>query len=91
MAFALDAHSRCVVEWSMAECLRIERVIDALEIAVWRPKPGAGRIHHTDRRSQYTALSFGRKLEEVGIVPLMGRTGSALDNAMAESFVSTLR
>jgi len=53
-------------------------------------KPGAGLIHHTDRGSQYTALSFGRRLEEVGIVPSMGRTGSALDNAMAESFVSTL-
>jgi putative transposase len=41
--------------------------------------------------SQYTALSFGKRLEEVGIVPSMGRTGSALDNAMAESFVSTLK
>jgi putative transposase len=41
--------------------------------------------------AQYTALSFGKRLEEVGIVPSMGRTGSALDNAMAESFVSTLK
>jgi transposase InsO family protein len=41
--------------------------------------------------TQYTALSFGKRLEEVGIVPSMGRTGSALDNAMAESFVSTLK
>lgn len=40
---------------------------------------------------QYTALSFSQKLKEVGITPSMGRTGTALDNAMAESFVSTLK
>ena len=60
-------------------------------MAVWRRKPGAGLIHHTDRGSQYTALSFGKQLEEVGIVPSKGRTGSALDNAMAESSVWTLK
>ncbi len=91
LAFVLDAHSRRVVGWSMASHLRTELVIEALEMAVWRRKPGAGLIHHTDRGSQYTALSFGERLEEVGIVPSMGRIGSALDNAMAESFVSTLK
>ncbi len=91
LAFLLDAHSRRVVGWSMASHLRTDLVVDALEMAVWRRKPGAGLIHHTDRGSQYTALSFGKRLEEVGIVPSMGRTGSALDNAMAESFVSTLK
>ncbi len=91
LAFILDACSRKLVGWSMAPHLRTELVVDALEMAVWRRKPGAGLIHHTDRGSQYTALSFGRRLEEVGIAPSMGRTGSALDNAMAESFVSTLK
>jgi len=91
LAFLLDAHSRRVVGWSMASHLKTELVIDALEMAVWRRKPSAGLIHHTDRGSQYTALSFGKRLEEVGIVPSMGRTGTALDNAMAESFVSTLK
>ena len=41
--------------------------------------------------TQYTALSFGKRLEEVGIVPSMGRVGSALDNAISESFVATLK
>jgi transposase InsO family protein len=41
--------------------------------------------------AQYTALSFGKRLEEVGIVPSMGRAGSALDNAISESFVATLK
>ncbi len=75
----------------MASHLKTELVVDALEMAIWRRRPAAGLIHHTDRGSQYTALSFGKRLEEVGIVPSMGRTGSALDNAMAESFVSTLK
>ncbi len=91
LAFLLDAHSRRVVGWSMASHLKTELVVDALEMAVWRRKPAAGLIHHTDRGSQYTALSFGKRLEEVGIVPSMGRTGTALDNAMAESFISTLK
>jgi putative transposase len=46
---------------------------------------------HSDRGAQYTAISLGKRLEEVGIVPSMGRTGTALDNAMAESFVATLK
>ena len=91
VAFVLDAHSRRIVGWSMASHLRTELVVDALEMALWRREPGAGLVHHTDRGSQYTALSFGKRLEEVGIVPSMGRVGSALDNAMAESFVSTLK
>jgi putative transposase len=41
--------------------------------------------------AQYTAISFGKRLEEVGILPSMGRTGTALDNAMAESFIATLK
>ncbi len=48
-------------------------------------------LYRSFRGVQYTALSFGERLEEVGIVPSMGRIGSALDNAMAESFVSTLK
>jgi len=48
-------------------------------------------IHPTDRRAQYKALSFGKKLEEAGIVPSMGRVGSALDNAIFESFVANLK
>jgi transposase InsO family protein len=75
----------------MASHLRTGLVVEALEMALCRRKPGAGLIHHTDRGSQYTALSFGKRLKEVGIAPSMGRAGSALDNAMAESFVSTLK
>jgi putative transposase len=91
LAFILDVYSRKVVGWSMASHLRTELVVDALEMALWRRRPGAGLIHHTDRGAQYTALSFGKRLEEVGIVPSMGRVGSALDNAISESFVASLK
>lgn len=91
LAFILDVYSRKVVGWSMASHLRTELVGDALEMALWRRSPDAGLIHHTDRGAQYTALSFGKKLEEAGIVPSMGRVGSALDNAISESFVASLK
>jgi putative transposase len=91
LSFVLDAYSRRLVGWSMATHLRAELVIDALEMAIWRRKPQAGLIHHSDQGVQYTSLSFGKKLEEVGIVPSMGSVGSAYDNAMAESFVATLK
>jgi putative transposase len=75
----------------MEDHLRTELVVDALRMAVWRRKPAPGLVHHADQGAQYTALSFSDRLKEVGISSSMGRTGSALDNAMAESFVSTLK
>ncbi len=74
--------------------LRTELVVNALEMSVWRGKPDAGVCDtpHRPRLPIHRALfPFGKRLEEVGIVPWMGRSGSALDNAMAESFVSTLK
>lgn len=91
LAFILDVYSRKVVGWSMASHLRSELVAAALQMAVHRRNPSAGLIHHGDRGSQYTALSFSEKLETAGIAPSMGRVGSALDNAISESFVSTLK
>ena len=91
LAFVLDVYSRKVVGWSMASHLRGELVVDALEMAVWRRKPAPGLVHHSDRGVQYTALSFGKRLEEAGIVPSMGSAGSAVDNAVSESFVAALK
>jgi putative transposase len=91
LAFILDVYSRKVVGWSMANHLRSELVTAALEMALRRRNPSAGLIHHSDRGAQYTALSFGKKLEEAGIMPSMSRVGSALDNAISESFISTLK
>jgi transposase InsO family protein len=49
--------------------LRTELVVDTLQMALWRRKPSPGLIHHCDQGVQYTSLSFGKKLEEAGLVP----------------------
>jgi putative transposase len=91
LAFILDACSRKVVGWSMATHLRSELVVDALQMAIARRKPSPGLVHHSDRGVQYTSLSFGKRLEDEELLPSMGRVGSAYDNALAESFVATLK
>jgi len=91
LAFIFDACSRKVVGWSMATHLRTELVVDALQMAIARRKPAPGLVHHSDRVVQCTSLSFGKRLEDEGLVPSMGWVGSAYDNALAESFVATLK
>jgi transposase InsO family protein len=76
----------------MESHLRTELVVDALRMAVWRRKPAPGLIHHSDQGVKYTSsMSFAKSLEQVGIVSSMGRVGCALDNAISESFVATLK
>ena len=91
LAFVLDACSRKVVGWSMANHLRTELVLDALNMAIHNRRPTPGLIHHSDRGSQYTSVEFGGRLKEVGLLPSMGSVANAYDNALAESFVSTLK
>jgi putative transposase len=91
LAFVLDAYSRRLGGWAMESHCRTELVVDALQMALWRRKPAPGLIHHSDQGVQYTSLSFAKRLEQVGIVPSMSRVGSALDNAISESFVTTLK
>jgi putative transposase len=91
LAFVMDAYSRRLVGWAMADHLRAELVTDALDMALWRRQPAPGLIHHSDRGSQYTSISFGARLEQAGIVPSMGSVADPYDNALAESFVATLK
>ena len=90
LAVILDVFSRRVVGWSMAEHLRTELVVGALEMAVWNRRPGEGVIHHSDHGCQYTSLLFGQRCQAVGIRCSMGSVGDCYDNAMAESFFVTL-
>jgi putative transposase len=89
LAVVLDAWSRKIVGWSMANHLRTELVLDALEMAVGQRRPH-DVIHHSDQGSQYTSLAFGGRCREAGVRPSMGSVGDAYDNAMCESFFSTL-
>jgi putative transposase len=89
LAVVLDAFSRRIVGWAMANHLRSDLVLDAMEMAVGQRKP-RDVIHHSDQGSQYTSLAFGNRCQEAGVRPSMGSVGNAYDNAMAESFFSTL-
>jgi putative transposase len=92
VAVVLDAWSRRVIGWSIADHIRAELVVDALQMATWRRRPPAGQaIFHSDHGSQYTSWAFGRRLRGAGILGSMGSIGDAYDNAMAESFFSTLQ
>jgi transposase InsO family protein len=90
VAVVLDCFSRRIVGWSMADHLRTELVLDALDMAISQRQPAPGLVHHADHGCQYTSLAFGRRLREAGLVASMGTVGDALDNAVAESFFATL-
>ena len=79
-----------MVGWSMSETLHTQLVLDALDMAVRRCRPELPVIHHSDQGTQYPSLAFSRRLREAGIAPSMGSRGDAYDNALAESFWSTL-
>jgi putative transposase len=89
LAVIVDAFTRRVVGWRMADTLHTEVVLEALEMALHNRKP-KDVIHHSDRGSQYTSMAFGRRCREAGVIPSMGSVGDAYDNAMAESFFATL-
>ena len=89
LAVVLDVWSRRIVGWAMATYLRTELVLDALNMALWQRQPEAV-IHHSDQGSQYTSLAFGGRCKQAGVWPSMGSVGDCFDNAMAESFFSTL-
>jgi putative transposase len=89
LAVVLDVYSRRVVGWAMANHLRTDLVLDALNMAIHRRKPN-GVIHHSDQGTQYTSIAFGSRCREAGIRPSMGSVGDCYDNAMCESFNATL-
>jgi putative transposase len=91
LAAVQDAYSRRIVGWSMADHMRHDLVVDALQMAIARRRPAPGLIHHSDQGSQYVALGFGQKARDAGIAVSMGSRGDCFDNAVAESFFATLK
>jgi len=91
LAVLLDAHSRRVVGWAMADHLRAELALEALQMALAARQPVAALVHHTDRGCQYTADVYQDALTARGIAVSMSRAGDCYDNAMAESFFATLK
>ncbi len=91
LATVIDLASRRVVGWALAEHMRTELVIDALNMAFANRRPPRGAIFHSDRGCQYTSLDYGEVARANGVVLSVGRVADCWDNAVAESFFATIK
>ena len=93
IAVVADAYSRLCLGCSVRAEKTVELVLEALEMAIWRrgQMRAAGAIHHSDQGSQYTSFAFTRRLAGEGLVGSMGTVGDALDNAICESLIGTMK
>jgi putative transposase len=91
LAVVMDLFSRRVIGWSMQETMERKLVIDALSMALGQRNVSAGIIHHSDRGSQYASKDFQELLGAAGITCSMSRKGNCWDNAVVESFFSSLK
>ncbi len=92
LATVIDAHSRRVIGWAIAEHMRTDLVEDALQMAITlRGELPAKVVFHTDRGTQYASTQIATFAAANGITRSMGLTGICWDNAMAESFFATLK
>lgn len=91
LAVVIDLFSRRVVGWATADHMRTELIVDALRMALKHRRPTGPLLHHSDRGSQYASEAYQKVLEEHGIEPSMSRRGNCYDNAVTESFFSTLK
>ena len=91
LAIVLDIASRRVVGFALAEHLRTELVADALTNAVAARDPAPGVIFHADRGCQYTSGDYAMLAGDLEVRLWTGRTGQCWDNALAESFFSSLK
>lgn len=90
LAVVLDLKSRRVVGYALGSTLEARLATEALQKALWSRRPAAGLIHHSDRGVQYAACEYREMLERHGARASMSRRGNCYDNAVAESFFSSL-
>jgi transposase InsO family protein len=90
-AFSIDAYSRKIVAHHCRQDLGSELATTTLKRALLRQRPLRGLLHHSDRGIQYAGNAFRAQLKEHGITASMSRSGNPYDNALAESFVATLK
>ncbi len=92
LAAVLDAFSRKVVGWAVADTLEVSLAIEALDMALAaRNPPPMSLIHHSDQGVQYACNAYQKRLETRNIAASMSRVGNPYDNAKAESFMKTLK
>ena len=91
-AAVMDAYSRRIIGWSIAEKQTTDLVVDALSMAVTRRSPEReSTILHSDHGCQFTSWAFGQRLRKAGLLGSMGTVGDCYDNSMMESFWGTLQ
>lgn len=91
LAAVIDCCSRRIIGWAMADHLRAELCIDALDMALQHRRPAPGLLHHSDRGVQYASEAYRSFLQRHGLVASMSRTGNCYDNALMESFFGTFK
>jgi transposase InsO family protein len=91
LATVIDCHTKACIGYAMADHLRTELVIDALQMAARNYSLADGAIFHSDRGTQYTSEAFAAVAAGLGIRRSVGRTGSCFDNALAESFNAAVK
>jgi putative transposase len=100
VAFVLDAYSRRIVGWQLADHLRTDLPLDALEMALWQrsrdrphdqPMATGTLIHHSDRGCQYTSFRYATHLADLGVMASVGSVADSYDNAMAEALNGTFK
>lgn len=91
LAVLLDLYSRKVIGWSMSERIDKRLVLDALDMALARRAAGIPVVHHTDRGAIYASDEYRSRLASRRFISSMSRKGDCYDNAVAESFFSTLK
>jgi len=91
VAGVLDRHTRRCIGWAMDQTLATTLPLAALEMALAHRQPPAGLVHHSDRGVQYASENYRQRLARAGVVPSMSRRGNCYDNAMMESFWSTMK
>jgi putative transposase len=91
LAAVMDLFSRKIVGWSMKPTLARDLVLDAILMAVWRRRPTESVLIHSDQGSQYGSDDWLRFCRDHRLPPSMSRRGNCWDNALAESFSSSLK
>jgi putative transposase len=91
LATVIDLYSRKIIGWSMNKRMKKSLVVDAMNMALGQRKTATGVIFHSDRGSQYCSNEFRKVLKRNSIMQSMSRKGNCWDNAVAESFFSTLK
>ncbi len=87
----LDTYSRKIIGWSIDSTQDTRLVINALDMAISNRDPAPGAIVHADHGAQFTSWAFGDRIRRAGLMPSFGSVGDGLDNAMMESFWSSIQ